>query len=91
MRRATIRTELEDADVIAASVAPDNTSEIETNVEGGAVVTTIERGTTGGLQSTVDDYVVNLSVAEQVVRTAKTTPTTQTAQTTNDDTNTNHE
>jgi hypothetical protein len=91
MRRATIRTKLEDADVIAASVAPDNTPEIETSVEDGAVVTTIERETSGGLQSTVDDYVVNLSVAEQVVRTAQKAQTARTAQIANDDTNTNHE
>ena len=32
----------------------------------GAVVTTIERETTGGLQSTADDYVVNLQVAAQL-------------------------
>jgi hypothetical protein len=29
-------------------------------------VTTIERETTGGLQSTVDDYVVGLTVAAQL-------------------------
>ncbi|WP_458188996.1 KEOPS complex subunit Pcc1 [Haladaptatus sp. NG-WS-4] len=70
MRRATIRTELADADVVAASLVPDNTPEIETSVEDGTVVTHIERETTGGLQSTVDDYVVNLSVAAQTVQTA---------------------
>jgi len=70
MRRATIRTDLADADAIAAALSPDNTSEMSTHVEDGAVVTTVERETTGGLQSTIDDYVVNLSVAEQVVQTA---------------------
>ncbi|WP_327052225.1 KEOPS complex subunit Pcc1 [Halomicrococcus gelatinilyticus] len=70
MRRATIRTEPADADAIAAALAPDNTPEMSTQVEDGTVVTTIERETTGGLQSTIDDYVVNLSVAEQVVQTA---------------------
>jgi len=70
MRRATLRTELADADAIAAALAPDNTPEMSTQVEDGTVVTTIERETTGGLQSTIDDYVVNLSVAEQVVQTA---------------------
>ena len=70
MRRATLRTELADADAIAAALVPDNTPEMSTQVEDGTVVTTIERETTGGLQSTIDDYVVNLSVAEQVVQTA---------------------
>ncbi|WP_458204698.1 KEOPS complex subunit Pcc1 [Haladaptatus sp. NG-SE-30] len=79
MRRATIRTELAAADRIAASLVPDNTPEIETSVEDGTVVTHIERETTGGLQSTIDDYVVNLSVAAQTVAIA------------NDDSNTNHE
>ncbi|EFW91663.1 hypothetical protein ZOD2009_12452 [Haladaptatus paucihalophilus DX253] len=79
MRRATIRTELEDAERIAAAVVPDNTPEIDTSVEDGTIVTHIERETTGGLQTTIDDYVVNLSVATQVVQTA------------NQHTNTNYE
>ncbi|ODR82110.1 KEOPS complex Pcc1-like subunit [Haladaptatus sp. W1] len=79
MRRATIRTEVEDAERIAAAVVPDNTPEIETRVEDGAILTTIERETSGGLQTTIDDYVVNLSVATQVVQTA------------NQHTNTNYE
>ncbi|RBI64325.1 KEOPS complex Pcc1-like subunit [halophilic archaeon] len=70
-RRATLRTELTHADAVAAALVPDNTPEMSTRVEDGTVVTTIERETTGGLQSTVDDYVVNLSVATQVVQTAE--------------------
>ncbi|WP_049970442.1 KEOPS complex subunit Pcc1 [Haladaptatus cibarius] len=79
MRRATIRTELDDADVVSASLNPDNTPEMKTSVEDGTIVTHIERKTTGGLQSTVDDYVVNLSVAVQAVQIA------------NDYNDTNHE
>ena len=66
MRRATIRTDLANADAVAASVRPDNTPEMEMRVDGTTITTTIERGTTGGLQSTVDDYVVNLAVATDV-------------------------
>ena len=55
-----------DAERIAASVRPDNTAEMTTRVEGDAVVTSIERDNTSGLQSTVDDYVVNLRVAAQL-------------------------
>ena len=76
-RTATVRTELDDAAILAASVRPDNTPEIDTRVEGGdgespgVVVTTVERETTGGLRTTVDDYVVNLAVAQEVVQIAK--------------------
>lgn len=66
MRRATIRTDLPNAALVAASVTPDNTSEMETRVADGTITTTIERETTGGLQSTADDYVVNLQVAAQL-------------------------
>lgn len=70
MRRATIRTTHathDEAATVAAAVAPDNTDEVTTHVEGDRVVTEIGRATTGGLASTVDDYVVNLSVAERAV------------------------
>ncbi|UPW02333.1 KEOPS complex Pcc1-like subunit [Halorussus gelatinilyticus] len=72
-----MRTELDDAPIVAASVRPDNTPEIDTRVEesgddggagDGAVVTTVERETTGGLRTTVDDYVVNLAVAQEVAQ-----------------------
>jgi hypothetical protein len=55
---------------VAAALAPDNTASMTTRVEGPRVVTEIERGTTGGLQSSVDDYLVNVSVADAVVQTA---------------------
>lgn len=69
MKRATIRTTHADpstAECLARAVRPDNTDEMDTTVEEDALVTTIERETTGGLQSTVDDYVVNLFVAAQL-------------------------
>lgn len=72
-RRARIRTEHGDAAVVAAALRPDNTGSIRTRVEGGAVVTDVARETTGGLQATVDDYVVNLTVAETVAQTARNT------------------
>jgi len=67
--RATIRTEHADPRTVAAAVSPDNTSEIDTRVESGGVVTTVEREDAGGLRSTVDDYLVNLDVAERTART----------------------
>lgn len=82
-RRARIRTthaDPEAAAVVAAALRPDNTASMSTRVNGDAAVTRIERETTGGLHSTVDDYVVNLTVAETVVESAREhygTPTTQ--------------
>jgi tRNA threonylcarbamoyladenosine modification (KEOPS) complex Pcc1 subunit len=69
-RTATIRTDVDDPAHVAAAVRPDNTSEMETRVEDGAVVTRIERDDTSGLHSTVDDYVVNLTVAVEVAQHA---------------------
>lgn len=66
MRRAEIRTEHDRPARVAAAVRPDNTDEMTTRVEGGAVVTEIARDSTSGLQSTVDDYVVNVRVAAQL-------------------------
>ena len=66
MRRATIRTTHDDPDLVARALRPDNTDEMETTVDGDAVVTRIGRETTGGLHSTVDDYVVNLEVATDI-------------------------
>jgi hypothetical protein len=84
-RRATIRTTHADAATaqrVARSVRPDNTAEMDTRVEGDRVVTTVARDSTGGLGSTVDDYVVNATVAAQL----STDTRTQTAVT-----DTNHE
>lgn len=52
---------------VARALAPDNTASMTTRVEAATVTTEIDRDTTGGLQSTVDDYVVNLGVAEAVL------------------------
>ena len=70
MRRARLETEHEDARLVADAVTPDNTDSMTTTVEGDSIVTVIERETTGGLQATVDDYVVNLTVAETVADNA---------------------
>jgi hypothetical protein len=70
-KRATLRTRHADAATVAAAVAPDNTDRMHTRIEDEYVVTRIERGSTGGLRSTVDDYVVNLRVADAVGATAR--------------------
>ncbi|SFR44532.1 KEOPS complex subunit Pcc1 [Halogeometricum limi] len=68
-RTARLRTTHDAADVVAAALRPDNTDSIRMTVEGDTLVTDIERETTGGLQSTVDDTVVNLTVADAVIDT----------------------
>ncbi|QPV63476.1 KEOPS complex Pcc1-like subunit [Halosimplex litoreum] len=98
MRRATIRTTHgadEAAERVAAALAPDDTAEMATRVEGEAVVTTVTREGTSGLRSTVDDYVVNCRVADRLGgadhETDDATRTTDGTDTTNDtpDTDTN--
>lgn len=74
-RHATIRTVHDRPELIADAIAPDNTDEISTRVErvdgreDGAVLTRIERETTGSLRTTVDDYVANLTVAQRITDT----------------------
>lgn len=61
------------AATIAAAISPDNTDDIRTTAEGTAVVTRISRSTTGGFLASVDDYLVNLDVATDVVATGRGT------------------
>ncbi|MDZ7729996.1 MAG: KEOPS complex subunit Pcc1 [Natrialbaceae archaeon] len=82
---ATIRTRTDHPTIIAGALRPDNTAEMTTETTGDIVVTRIERDSTRGLQATVDDYVVNVGVARQLVQLvteSKDTPssTTQTNQ-----------
>ncbi|MFD1599546.1 KEOPS complex subunit Pcc1 [Halobellus rarus] len=71
-RTARLRTTHADAETVAAAIRPDNTDSMETAVEGDTLVTDISRETAGGLQSTVDDTVVNLTVADAIVDTTRT-------------------
>jgi|AntRauTorcE11898_2_1112593.scaffolds.fasta_scaffold23757_2 hypothetical protein len=70
-RRAEIVSEVDAPAIVAAAIAPDDTDEIDTRVEDGRVVTTIERETTGGLEATIDDYVVALDVAVTVANASE--------------------
>lgn len=70
-RRAVLETSHADAALVAAAVRPDNTASMTTEVTDGTVRTVVERETTGGLQSSVDDYVVNLTVADAVSEAAR--------------------
>ena len=69
MRRARVRTTHgtpRTASIVADAVVPDNTDSMTTRLDGAVVETTSERETTGGLHASVDDYVVNLTVAERL-------------------------
>ena len=68
-RTATVRTTHDDAELVAAALRPDNTTEMSTRVDGDAVVTEIERDSTGGLRTTTDDYLANLTVAQRMTNT----------------------
>jgi hypothetical protein len=70
-RRARVATTHDAPRVIARAVAPDNTDDIDTRVDGDRVVTTVDREGTGGLAATLDDYVVNVSVADRVAAAAR--------------------
>lgn len=68
MKRITIRTTHDEPEPVARAVGPDNTPEMTTRTDDGRVATTIERESTGGLRTTADDYLVNLTVADEVVQ-----------------------
>jgi hypothetical protein len=71
-RQARIETDHGDHETarrLARALRPDNTAEMDTRVEGARLVTTIDRERTGSLQSTADDYVVNLQTGTQVLAT----------------------
>ena len=70
-RTATVRTEHAAAATVAAALGPDETDSMRTRVDGDVVACTVARPTTGGLQSTLDDHLVNLRVADRVVERAR--------------------
>ena len=77
MKRLEVRTTHDDPETVARSITPDNTPEIETRTTDEQVITTITRESTGGLRTTMDDYVVNLTVADEVIQLADQQTTTQ--------------
>lgn len=67
MKRGIIRTTHDDPELVAAALAPDDTTEMKTTADGATLTMTVERATTGGLRSTADDYLSNLAVAQQIL------------------------
>ena len=66
MKQAIVRTDHSNPERIATSMRPDNTAEMETMTTDDSVITAISRADVGGLQTSIDDYLVNLQVAEQI-------------------------
>jgi hypothetical protein len=73
MRTATIRTDHDHPERVAAAVRPDDTDDVETTVDGETVELRVARETTGGLARTVDDALVNLRVADRLAGLATDT------------------
>lgn len=69
-RTATIRSRVPHAESVAVAIAADDTEDIDTRAEDGAVVADLQRPTTASLEATVDDYVVALDVATRVAGVA---------------------
>ena len=68
-RTAQVETTHTDVELVAAAVRPDNTASMTMSVDNQTetLQTTITRETTGGMQSTVDDMILNLTVADAVI------------------------
>lgn len=64
--RGTITTEHGDAACVAGALAPDNLSSMRTREEGGRVSTTLESGALRSVIASVDDYLMNLEIAEEI-------------------------
>lgn len=86
---ATIRVDLAgtgtDPAVVARALAPDDTPQMTSRLDGTVLETRIERGSVGGLRSTVDDYVVNCRVATRVAGIADDAIDTNDTSTVSDD------
>ncbi len=62
--KGTITTVHEDAGCVAAALAPDNLRSMDTKAEEGRVITTITGTQLRSVIASVDDYLMNLTVAE---------------------------
>jgi len=62
--RGTITTRHGNAACVAAALSPDNLSSMETRAEGDRVITTIAGTQLRSVIASVDDYLMNLAVAQ---------------------------
>jgi hypothetical protein len=66
-----ITTVHENAGCVAAALAPDNLRSMETKAEGDRVITTITGTQLRSVIASVDDYMMNLAVAENACSVRK--------------------
>ena len=69
----TITTVHENAGCVAAALAPDNLRSMETKAEGDRVITTITGTQLRSVIASVDDYLMNLEVAQDACSVRKNT------------------
>jgi hypothetical protein len=67
----TITTVHENARYVAAALAPDNLRSMETKADGNRVMTTITGTQLRSVIASVDDYLMNLAVAEDACSVRK--------------------
>jgi len=67
----TITTVHENAGCVAAALAPDNLRSMETKAKGDRVITTIAGTQLRSVIASVDDYLMNLAVAENACSVRK--------------------
>jgi len=67
----TITTVHDNARCVAAALAPDNLRSMDTKAEGDKVVTTITGTQLRSVIASVDDYLMNLAVAEDACSVRK--------------------
>ena len=67
MVKATLCIFSKQPSLAAQSIAPDNTSSIETKTAVNSILATVQRDSLGSLRSTIDDLLVNLHVAVKII------------------------
>ena len=73
----TITTVHDNARCIAAALAPDNLRSMDTKAEGDRVITTITGTQLRSIIASMDDYLMNLAIAEDVCSVRKNGKPTQ--------------
>ena len=67
MVKATLCIFSKQPSLVVQSIAPDNTSSIETKTAVNSILATVQRDSLGSLRSTIDDIFVNLHVAVKII------------------------
>ncbi len=65
--KARLSVESCDAEYISRAIGADNLPYVKTRFEGGFVITDVEVGSVGSLLVTLDDILVNIKVANDVL------------------------